>query len=339
MELIPGLGNPCKDLTIVEVLAWWISTRECGDACLREYHNWNKYFIAWCTRRDLQYWRELDWDHLQMYANELARRGMSKETIRKYTFTARSASEKAAKKWRDVFHNFSDAYTPPKKAKGRRKQGAKKLEWIADFLLWLRTIPGGWKVLPGVALQGLCGCRVYEVLRLTWKCVDLERGIVAIVDEVKNESSERRIPVPGLVLDILLEAPRNGERVVSGFSDHSAWSNALYGRKVQKRRGQPKEFVPGFMERFELGSYIPPKDFRNTLATERRKRLWNKEVMELYLGHEGNRVIDEHYTYLDDDEKEALFRSEVVSKVDSLLVEHRKQWRGFGSNVIILGER
>ena len=90
------------------------------------------------------------------------------------------------------------------------------------------------------------------------------------------------------------------------------------------------------MDRFQAGSAIPPKDFRNTLATERRKRLWNKEVMEAYFGHEGDHVIDEHYTYLDEDEKVELFRREVTAKVDSLLEGHLAQWRRLGENIVTL---
>ena len=104
------------------------------------------------------------------------------------------------------------------------------------------------------------------------------------------------------------------------------------------RQGKAREVVvlTGFMDRFQKGSSMTPKDFRNTLATERRKRLWSKEAMEAYFGHEGGHVIDEHYTYLDDDERVELLRREVVSKVDEVLEDHLSRWRGVGADIITL---
>ena len=145
-----------------------------------------------------------------LYANELALENKAKRTIQIYTFPIRSASEKAALKWRGTFLDFAKGYSPPRKAGGRRPQKVKSLVWVADFLLWLREAPGGWAVLPGVALQGLCGCRVTEMLRLTWDRVDLDRGTVRVDGEIKNEHSRRLIPLPQLVVEILAEAPAKG---------------------------------------------------------------------------------------------------------------------------------
>lgn len=300
----------------------------CGEGTLKNYHDWNRLFIRWCGRNGLRSWKEIDWDHLQQYANELARKGLSKRSIQAYTFPVRSASEKAAHKWRDTFHDFAKGYSAPQNAKGKRKQHARKIDWVCRFLLWLRNHPAGWGVITGVALQGLCGLRVTEVLRLTWDRVDLVHGLIWICNQTtKNEQSIRTIPIPRLVLEILRAAPRNGDRVVHAYSTIGSWRNVLAGRKVKK--GKPKQvvYLPGFMDNFETGSSIPPKDLRNTLASERRKRLWNKEVMELYYGHEGKKVIDEHYTHLEDDELMEIFRREVVEKVDEVVAPHLERWR------------
>lgn len=249
-------------------------------------------------------------------------RGCAKATINLYTKPVRSASKGAAKKWREDFHDFADDFEIPKNAKGKRKQTAKRIEWIARFLLWLHQQEDGWNVLAGIALQGLCGLRVSETLRLRWDRVDLEHGIISIDGETKNDPSRRRIPVPSLALEILKATPRCGNLVIFQYGGISSWRNAL---KI--RSGPNDQEYVGFMDRFEVGSYIPPKDLRNTLATERKRRLWNKEVMQIYLGHSSRDVIDIHYSHLEDDEVIDLFRQEVVSKVDDLLVDFLTEWK------------
>ena len=49
--------------------------------------------------------------------------------------------------------------------------------------------------------------------------------------------------------------------------------------------------------------------------------------MPLYLGHSSRDVIDIRYSHLEDDEVIDLFRQEVVSKVDEILVDFLSKWR------------
>lgn len=66
------------------------------------------------------------------------------------------------------------------------------------------------------------GLRMSEVLGLRWEDIDMERGIVhirhALVDEgekgTKTYSSQRDLPLPAYIRDLLEAAPRRGDHVV-----------------------------------------------------------------------------------------------------------------------------
>ena len=318
-RIVPGTGKAPRDQLIADVLGWWVTTSSGCRKIVTDYEESAERFIQWIVNRGVQRWSDMDWDHLQVYANELACDGKSKRTIEIYTYPIRRASAKAAAKWPQFFRDFAAAYSPPK-ATGRKKQTAKTLEQVGDLLLWLRDQPGGWKVLPGIALQGLCGLRVLEILRTRWNDLQLDHGRLFVTG---RKGDDRHLPLPALVIRILSEAPLRGDRINSSFSEVTGWGHAV-------RR---------FMENHMKGSSIPPKDLRNTLATERRRRLWNKEIVDLYLGRKDRAVIDVNYTWLSDEELVPLFQVEVVSKVDELLVQHYDRWCGIADKVIKLPVR
>jgi integrase len=85
------------------------------------------------------------------------------------------------------------------------------LEDVISFCDFLRDRKSHLEV--GACLQGLAGLQLLEALRLTWKNVDLECGLIEITGEVKNQYRNRVIPVCGRVLDALKRA---NERRTSG---------------------------------------------------------------------------------------------------------------------------
>jgi integrase len=61
---------------------------------------------------------------------------------------------------------------------------------LLEFLNWLPGHTHAASVLPGAALQGLCGLQLQEALRLTWDHVDLEAGTITI------EKTDEGTPTP-----------------------------------------------------------------------------------------------------------------------------------------------
>jgi len=85
--------------------------------------------------------------------------------------------------------------------------------------------------------------------------------------------------------------------------------------------------TPGFMDRFEPGSYIPPKNLRNTLSTEGEDRLWNDRVLDDFYGHSPRGTRRRHYSIRDLQKRIPIYRSEVTEKIDEVMAEFLERWR------------
>jgi integrase len=185
---------------------------------------------------------------------------------------------------------------------------------VARFLVWLRTKNTGWKMIPGVALQGLCGLRLREGFRLKWEKVDLERGTVTIEGQVKNSHSVRRLPLPLLVWEILRQTSRQSSYVISGYNADINYSEAI------------KRALQGWRPEFRL----EPKGFRRTLPSVGIREGWHKYALERYLGHSPKTSTERHYVSLDHDELENLLRKEVAERINSNLKPFLRVWQQKG---------
>jgi integrase len=307
-----------SNLLISDCFERWLKSKNCS-ATTRIWYRANcLQFLRWLEAQypRIRKWRDLRLEHLQSYANALVVEEKANKTIQHYCEPVRSASRWAATNWRDAFHDFAEGYRPPKRScrllyEDQRGRVALTPAEVGDFLIWLLGHSKGWKLLPDVALQGLCGLRVNEVLRLTWDRVDLKAGHVTIEGEVKNEFSVRRLPLPGLVLDVLEACSKNGPRVIPAYHSHHEYGRALRGALRKWRPNLPLE----------------PKGLRRTLPSEARRAGWSGSSLERYLGHSLKNITERHYLASDAETLQSLFREQVVARVDAILRPCRKDFR------------
>jgi len=309
-----------ESLTVDEIFLRWGSIQTCNDETKGTYVGDVKLFLKWLTGSDIMLWSELRLQHLSAYANRLARIGKSRRTVERRCFPIRSAARFAARNWPEYFRDFSAGFRLPKVHKDLLYQDQEgkvflPLAEAGEFLVWLRDQPGGWGILPGIALQALCAMRIREVLRLKWSGIDLVLQTVTIEGKVKNVHSVRRLPLPRLAYEILAESPRNGERVVPEYKQEDSYGQAL------KR----------FLAMWKPDFILEPKGLRRTLPSEAMRRGWSGFALERYLGHSPKSIMERHYIAQTHDQIVDLFREQVVPKVDQILAPALAKWHQTGT--------
>ncbi len=291
-------------LTPPEMLARWVETLSVKATTLTDYDHYNRVFLNWIQGEGIQRWKGLRLEHLQAYTKSLSEEGFAWDTVRLYTYPLRAASRWASLNWPGDYIHFAEGFRLPRRS-GRSTFQPLRITEVVEFLVFLEKDQAGKGLLAGVALQCLCGLRVTEVMRLAWEQVDLEAGFVTVDGEVKNEASRRTLPIPGLVVRILSEVPRSGDRVLGHFASRDYWYRA----------------IKSALKRWNPDRVMPPKVFRKTLATEMRIRRWNRDLFDLYYGHAKNDVLSAHYVHETSSDRMQLFREEVVARVEEVLVD------------------
>ena len=147
----------------------------------------------------------------------------------------------------------------------------------------------------GVALQGLAGLQVLEALRLTWNNVDLQRGLIEITGEVKNEYRNRVIPVTGRVLEALRRADERRKA-------RKGKVQSVVEPVVVATKGEPYVEYQSYCRqvRAALKKWNPSidwatKDLRNCLPTFAKMEGIHGTIWEQYIGHAPGTVTERHY--------------------------------------------
>ncbi len=146
----------------------------------------------------------------------------------------------------------------------------------------------------GVALQGLASLQLQEATRLRWKNVNLQRGLIEITGEVKNEYRKRVIPVCSRVLDALKRARERRE--TRGVVD-------LYEAVVVRPLGGAYgDDWPAYGKHVlaEIKKWNPKiewktKDLRKCLPTFAAISGLRNDVWEQYFGHAPRSITARHY--------------------------------------------
>lgn len=147
----------------------------------------------------------------------------------------------------------------------------------------------------GAALQGLAGLQVLEALRLTWKNVEIQRGLIEVTGEVKNEYRNRVIPVTGRVLEALRRADER-RRARQGRIQSIA-ENVLVGAKGEayvEYQSYCRQ-LRAALKRWNSSIDWAPKDLRNCLPTFAKLEGIHGTIWEQYIGHSPGTVTDRHY--------------------------------------------
>ena len=313
--LLAGTEKTAKGLSTATVIRRWMQTLSCGPGTRKDYNGATKRFIRWLGRR--HEWAELRLEHLQTYAQGLRKAGKTPRTIALYVLPIRTASKWAAANWPEHFRDFAAGYRPPRIQVVPAVRDSFSLAELGEYLLWLRKQPDGWKILPGVALQGLCGLRVLEAVRLLWDRVDLDSRLLRIDGEVKNAWSVRMLPLPDLVVEILREAPK-GERVVPTYSERTTYS----------------AMVTTSLAKWSEGRKVEPRGLRRTLPSEAKLEGWDGFALERYLGHAPRDITERHYLSLSESQILGMLQEQVVGPVNSALQAYLAAWQGKEEKVI-----
>lgn len=303
--------NPCSSARsnshrITDVFSAWSATLTCSDDTKeRDYGQRVRLFCEWCVMEGLLYWHELRLEHIQRYLRSIDH--LSPESTKKRFNPIRRAAKWAAWNWRGQYHDFTEGIRLS--AKGRK--GPQEFWSFAEvfrFMMWVRSRPHGWNLLPGIALTGFCSLRVSEALRLTWEDWDGENLFIA---GKKTDLSERLIPAPKIVKIVLSETPRGGGRDSGRIlgSHKTIWSyGQAFRRYLEKRAG-------GRVRRA-----IEPKGLRRTLVTEAMRGGWYGDFVQLYRGHQPetiSRVDVEHYAVMEGDWLLEQMTEQVVKRIDA----------------------
>jgi hypothetical protein len=147
------------------------------------------YFLDWCKRRHLRNWHEILPQFAREYAAFQLKRGCSRKTVQHYLEPVRLASTWAATNHPEAFRHITQSLRLPSKAGNALRYSDQNrrcyipIGSLLEFLEWLPGHTHAASVLPGVALQGLCGLQLQEALRLTWDRVDLKGGTITIEED------------------------------------------------------------------------------------------------------------------------------------------------------------
>ncbi|MFH0794039.1 MAG: hypothetical protein V2A74_08405 [bacterium] len=164
---------------------------------------------------------------------------------------------------------------------------------VADFLNYLRDEDPVMEA--GVALQGLAGLQLQEVTRLTWNRVNLDRGLIEISGEVKNEYRNRVIPVCKRVVDALRAAGKRRQRGSKILCLHEEVVTSPRGLPYGDNWVNYSKLVTKALRKWNPGIEWKPKDLRNCLPTFAVMHGLLNDVWEQYIGHAPKSVTARHY--------------------------------------------
>lgn len=262
--------------------------------------DWNKEttrFAKWLKEnfKHIRLWGDLKKHHIDAYWDELRTAGHSANHIRLLTQPLRQTGRMMAR-----MYNLADpALNMEVSAELKSSPPAVILADVLELLGWLKV---NWPWLEaGAALIGLCGLRLTEALRIEWRDVDLDRGLVSVGarGEVKNKFSKRTIPLAARVVEALRRASdrrtvgaietidakvlcsRSGSAFLIDM-DHKGWGS--FGSELSEA-----------IQAWNPSVKWRGKDLRNCLPQTATMEGWAGGALELYLGHAAASLTLKHY--------------------------------------------
>lgn len=255
-----------------------------------------KRFSKWLKKKypHVKTWADLRERHVEAYRNHVAKPGRAANTIRLALQPVCYTGKKMQRKYK----------IPSPAANLEFSTGLKKdpvrvfLTDVLNLLDWLREhYP---HLEAPAALQGLCGLRALEALRLEWRDVDLEHGWIHVgVREAKNEASRRTIPICKRAIEALKraheaiapQAIETMDRKVcvsrTGIEYYQGAENFGWKECGRELGAAIKEWNPEIPWR--------GRELRKCLFQESLRRGWYGMEVEQYLGHTVTTVTGKHY--------------------------------------------
>lgn len=156
------------------------------------------------------------------------------------------------------------------------------------------------ETVPLVWFLALTGCRPGEAYNLTWDSVDEVNGWVEITPKdgwrPKNPNSIRRLPIDGMLLELIRKQPKEGRFVFPSTTPpdkartnmRKAFATAVTAAKIM-RSGKPT-------------LKITPKSLRKAFACWQANQGLHPSVLQALMGHApGSVVTNKHYIKADEE--------------------------------------
>jgi integrase/recombinase XerC len=246
-------------------------------------------FRAYCDKQDLEHWKDLDGEHLRMYAASEHRRGLSPRSIQRRLSALRSfftflISQKQLTK------NPAIGIQAPKQKK--RLPKTIDVDRMARMLMIDAQEPLEIRDKAMMELFYSSGLRLAELAGATWDRLDTADRTVHVTGK---GSKDRIVPVgpPALAA---LEAWRAVHPTVSRGGETEPIfvgrnGNNLGPRAIQKR-------IAGWSKRQGIGEHMHPHMFRHSFATHLLESSQDLRGVQELLGR-ANISTTQVYTHLD----------------------------------------
>jgi len=245
-------------------------------------------------------------DVQRLYADKLAA-GLSPLTVR-YLHAVLHRALNQAVRWADVPRNVADAVDPPAMAHTERRPPT--ASEVARLLDTAHAAGDDLATLWMVAVY--TGCRLGELLGLTWPDIDLEAGTLTVrrallaaaggipqFGDTKTQRSRRTISLPGEAVQALREhrQAQLGDRLRLGPE------YAAYDLVFATRLGTPflrRNILRSFkaaLRRASLSEQVRVHDLRHAAATILRSAHVDLKTVSERLGHSSIRVTADVYQH------------------------------------------
>lgn len=159
------------------------------------------------------------------------------------------------------------------------------------------------------------GMRLAEIFGLTWGCIDFEKRKLVVVQsaiktrsvgtqiqsDLKTQSSRREIPLPGFVMDALVEYKQWQENVLSkmpSYKDQGYVVANNYGNLMHPATFSYHVFKNILLVRAGISSNFRFHDLRHTHATWLLEAGVNVKVVSERLGHANIRITLDTYAHV-----------------------------------------
>lgn len=164
------------------------------------------------------------------------------------------------------------------------------------------------------------GMRRGELMALTWDDVDFERGIITVnksyrqpsgTTSPKTKSSNREIPMPLPVANILRNEKRKQLELAEKLPDRFVWENLVFTNDKGAHIAATSlgRALSEFSEKIGMEDSINVHDFRDTYATRLYERTKDLKMIQALLGHSDFSTTADIYTHVSIEEKKKVVNS------------------------------
>jgi integrase len=303
------LGQPVHSAkrTVAQFLTEWLEIHVRPNLEPNTYRGYEVYvrlhLIPTLGRMPLE---TLNAQDVQRVLNKAAKDGLSPTTAKGINGCLKTALT-TAKKWRLVDRNVAKDATPPKQIK--YESGFLNVEQAERLLKVIK----GHRFAALIVISLMLGLRRGEVCALRWENIDLidrllyvreqsqrvaKKGIVS--STVKTKQSNRRIPIPQMVVDALIERQMIQEQEKSRAGakweqDGDFVFTSRRGHRIQIE--EPGEILHTFLAEAGLPD-IRFHDLRHSTASLLLSRGVHIKIVQEILGHASSQITMDLYSHL-----------------------------------------